>query len=77
VKPCKSLHKPALIEAMTPDSPEPLYERFLLAYPSGTVVPSFYAGGATLREARVSHPLAQVEVDEDSRVEFRRDISSA
>jgi hypothetical protein len=37
-------------------------------YPSGTVVDAFYAGGATLEEVRVTHPLAVVEVFEDSRV---------
>jgi hypothetical protein len=49
--------------------PEPRYERFTVAYlESGTVIPSFYPGGATLTEVRVGHPLAQVEADEDSRV---------
>jgi hypothetical protein len=48
---------------MTTDTPEPvpLYERFTVTYPSGTVIESFYAGGATLREAQVSHPMATVE----------------
>jgi len=39
-----------------------------VTYPSGTVIPSFYCGGATLREVQVSHPLATVEPVEDSRV---------
>jgi len=63
-----------------PDAPEPvlLYERFTVTYPaSGTVIPSLYCGGATLREVQVSHPLAQVEAVEDSRVDLPRDISSA
>jgi hypothetical protein len=56
---------------MTPDTadPEPLYERFTVTYPSGTVLTSFYCGGVTLREARVAHPLAKVRPVEDSRVE--------
>jgi len=41
------------------------------------VILSFYCGGATLTEAQVSHPLAQVEVDEDSRMDLPLDISSA
>lgn len=48
--------------------PPPLYERFTVTYPSGTVIPSFYAGGATLIEVRVTHPLAVVEAIEDSLV---------
>jgi hypothetical protein len=51
VRPCKSLRRPALIEAMTTDIPEPapLYERFLVAYSAtGTVIRSFYCGGVTL-----------------------------
>ncbi len=50
-------------EAMTTDAPEPepLYSRYRLAYPSGTVVEPYYAGGATLGEVRVTHPLAMVE----------------
>ena len=50
-----------------PGVPEPpaLYERFTVTYPSGTVIPSFYAGGATLGEVRVTHPLAKVEAVED------------
>lgn len=42
---------------MTTKPPSPL--RVLrLAYPSGTVVMAFYAGGAPLEEVRVTHPLA-------------------
>ena len=46
-----------------PGVPEPpaLYERFTVTYPSGTVIESFYAGGATLREVQVTHPLASAE----------------
>jgi hypothetical protein len=33
--------------------PEPRFERFRLAYPSGTVVMAFYAGGVTLEEVQV------------------------
>lgn len=53
-----------------PGVPEPpaLYERFTVTYPSGTVIPSFYCGGATLLEVRVTHPLAVVEAIEASRV---------
>jgi hypothetical protein len=52
-----------------PDAPEPRFENFTVAYSeSGTVIPSFYPGGATLTEARVGHPLAKVEADEASRV---------
>ena len=47
----------------TPE-PEPRYERFAVAYPSGTVIESFYAGGVTLREVRVTPPMAVVEVVE-------------
>ena len=54
---------------MTTDTePVPLFERFTVTYQSGTVIPSFYPGGATLREAQVSHPLATVAAVEDSRV---------
>jgi hypothetical protein len=45
-----------------------IYERFTVTYPSGTVIPSFYAGGATLIEVRVTHPLATVDAIEDSLV---------
>lgn len=43
--------------------PEPpaLYERCTVTYPSVTVIESFYAGGATLMEVGVTHPLATVE----------------
>ena len=53
---------------MTTDTPKPRFERFCLAYPSGTVVMAFYGDGATLGEVRVTHPLAVVEAVEDSRV---------
>jgi len=53
---------------MTTDAPEPLYERFTATYPSGTVIESYYAGGATLREVQVSHPMAGIDAVEDSRV---------
>lgn len=45
-----------------------LFERFRLAYPSGTVIHAHYCGGCTLEEVRVTHPLATVEAIEDSRV---------
>ena len=48
--------------------PAPRFERFTVTYPSGTVIPSFYAGGALLEEVRVTHPLAVVEAVEDSLV---------
>lgn len=53
----------------TADTPEPAprFERFRLTYPSGTVIDAYYASGATLREAEVSHPLAVVEAVESSR----------
>jgi len=55
--------------ADTRPEPAPLYERFTVAYSaSGTVIPSFYCGGATLREVQVTHPMARVEAVEDSRV---------
>jgi hypothetical protein len=38
--------------------PPALYERFTVTYPSGTVIQSFYSGGATLREVQMSHPMA-------------------
>ena len=34
----------------------PLFERFTVTYPSGTVIPPFYAGGAYLEEVRFTHP---------------------
>jgi hypothetical protein len=43
---------------------------FILTYPSGTVIPTFYCGGVTLAEVRVTHPLAKVKAVEDSRVEL-------
>ena len=51
---------------MEPAVPAPptLYERFTVTYPSGTVIESFYAGGATLKEVQVAHPMAVVEVVE-------------
>jgi hypothetical protein len=40
-------------------------ERFTVTYlASGTVIPSFYCDGATLREVRVAHPLAVVALVE-------------
>ena len=50
---------------MTTGTPEPRFERFCLAYPSGTVVVVFYADDG---EGRVTHPLAVVEAVDDSRV---------
>jgi len=46
---------------MTTDTPEPLYEHFAVTYPSGTVIESYYPGGAMLQEVQVSHPMATVE----------------
>jgi hypothetical protein len=51
--------------AMTTETPEPRFERFCLAYPSGTVV-MHYGGGAALGDVRVTHPLAVVEAVEAS-----------
>lgn len=51
-----SLQRRRYLRAMTTETPEPCYERFCLAYPSGTVVMAFYADGATLCEVRVTHP---------------------
>jgi hypothetical protein len=42
--------------------------RVTVTYPSGTVIESFYAGGATLSEVRATHPLAVVDAIEDSLV---------
>ena len=55
---------------MTPDAqePAPLFECFNVTFPSGTVIAAFYAGGATLREVQVGHPLATVAVVEGSLV---------
>jgi hypothetical protein len=56
-------------EPSTPDeATEPRFERFTITYASGTVIPSFYPGGATLTEAQVTHPTATVEPVSDSRV---------
>jgi hypothetical protein len=47
---------------MTPATEhEPLFERFTVRYPSGTVVMGYYCGGVSLAEARVTHPMAVVE----------------
>jgi hypothetical protein len=56
--------------SVEPGVPEPpvLYEHFTVTYPSGTVIESFYAGGATVIEVQVTHPLAAVEAIEDSLV---------
>jgi hypothetical protein len=51
----------------TPE-PEPRYSRYRRAYPSGTVVEPFYAARATLREVRLTHPMAKGEPVEDSLV---------
>jgi hypothetical protein len=50
------------------EAPEPRYERYIMTYPSGVVLESFYPGGATLQEARVGHLYAVTEPVEDSRV---------
>jgi hypothetical protein len=50
---------------MTTETPEPRFERFCPAYPSGTVV-MHYGGGAALGEVRITHPLAAVEAVEAS-----------
>jgi hypothetical protein len=50
---------------MTTETPEPHFERFCLAYPSGTVVMVFYADDG---EVCVTYPLAVVEAVDDSRV---------
>lgn len=52
---------------MTTETPEPRFERFCLAYSSGTAVMAFYGDDG---EVRVTHTLAVVEVVEDSRVSF-------
>jgi hypothetical protein len=52
-------------DLMTTDMLEPRFERFCLAYPSGTVV-MHYGGGVALGEVRVAHPLAVVEAVEVS-----------
>jgi hypothetical protein len=52
------------------NTPEARYERFLVRYPSGTVIESHYLieGGGTLRAVRLEHPLGVVEADQDSLV---------
>jgi hypothetical protein len=50
---------------MTTETPEPRFERFCLASPSGTVMMAFYTDDG---EVRVTHPLAVVEAVDDSRV---------
>jgi hypothetical protein len=52
----------------------PRYEWFHVTYPSGTVVMSFYPGGEPLEEVRVTHPMAVVEVVEDSLVKTRGNL---
>jgi len=61
-------HDPSGLDMTRDPEPPALYERFTVTYPSGTVIPSFYAGGALLEEVRVTHPLAVVEAVEDSLV---------
>jgi hypothetical protein len=59
----------AVVDSASPDTaPELRYERYIMTYPSGVVLESFYPGGATLQEARVGHLYAVVEAVEDSRV---------
>lgn len=70
---CKSLRKPALIEAMTTDTPESRFECFHLAYPSGTVVDAYYGGGAALGKVKATHSLAVVKAVEASRVSAEAD----
>jgi hypothetical protein len=55
---------------MTPDTPEPRFERLRLTYPSGTVFDSYYLsqGGGTLRKVQVEHSLAVVEAYEATEV---------
>jgi hypothetical protein len=50
------------------DDTEPRFENFTVAYESGVVIEAYYPTGATLREARVGHPLAVVEAVEGSLV---------
>jgi hypothetical protein len=54
--------------AMTAETPEPRFERFCLAYPSGTAVMAYYGDGAAVGEEQASPLLAVVEAVEDSRV---------
>ena len=42
------VHRGAGGEGVMTGAPEPYFERFRHTYPSGTVVMSFYAGGAPL-----------------------------
>lgn len=51
-----------------PADPEaaPRFRRFRIVYPSGTVIEGYYHDGAPLREVQVAHPLAVVEVVEES-----------
>jgi hypothetical protein len=55
---------------MTAETPEPRFERFCLAYPSGTAVMAYYyyGGGAAVGEVQASPLLVVVEAVEDSRV---------
>jgi hypothetical protein len=49
--------------------PEPRFERFFVRYPHVVLDSAWYlAGGGTLRQVQVEHPLAVVEADEESRV---------
>ena len=51
------------VKGMTTDTPDPtpLFEHFLIRYPSGTTFDSYWPGGATLREVELAHPMATVE----------------
>jgi hypothetical protein len=62
--------KPNDFEARTTDPLEPRYERFLIRYPSGTVIESSWLieGGGTVQQVRLEHPLGVVEANEDSQV---------
>jgi hypothetical protein len=52
-----------------PPAPEFRFERFCLAYPSGTAVMAYYyGGGAAVGEVQASPLLVVVEAVEDSRV---------
>jgi hypothetical protein len=42
--------------ALTTETSEPRFERFCLAYPSGTAVMAYYGGGAALGEVQASPP---------------------
>jgi hypothetical protein len=54
---------------MTPDTPEPRFERFLVHYP-GVVTESSWCieGGGTVQQVRLEHPMAQVEAVPESLV---------